>query len=647
MTVMTVALFSLVMTNSQHLKVYIVYMGDRPKGSDFSATTQHKSLLHATLGSTESWLYSYKRSFNGFVAKLTEEDKNKIANLEGVVSVFPNKKKQLHTTRSWDFMGFPLNAQRAQTESDIIIGMLDSGIWPESQSFNDQGFGPAPSKWKGSCQSSSNFTCNNKVIGAKYYHSEGIMTPPNTPSPRDYGGHGTHTASIAAGCPVSGANLYGLAAGTARGGVPSARIAVYKICWHGGCSDADILAAFDDAIADGVDIISISGVSVNTFTLEKDGYPLLYGGNVANTSGGYNCSESRYCLPDSLDHDLANGTIVLCDGLSDGEPVVAVGAAGVILRVDQLRDVALSFPLPASYLGSVDGGEVYNYINTTRSPTATISRSDQVNETLAPFVVSFSSRGPNPITVDILKPDLTAPGVDILAAWSEASTASGYPEDIRIVEYNIMSGTSMSCPHASGAAAYVKSFNPTWSPAAIKSALMTTAFPMSVERNGEAEFAYGSGHINPLKAKSPGLVYDMGETDYVRFLCGQGYSIKNLQLVSGDNSTCTAASNGTVYDLNYPSFSVSSVIGSSVTVMFHRSVTNVGSPSSTYKAVVAAPPGLSVDVQPSELCFTFVDQTQEFVVTVNVTIGSGVVSGCLEWDDGTYQVRTPIVAHAI
>ncbi|XP_057804097.1 cucumisin-like [Salvia miltiorrhiza] len=723
--VLAVALFSLVMSCSagisQHQKVYIVYMGDRPKG-DFSATMQHMTLLHATLGSTESWLYSYKRSFNGFVAKLTEEDKNKIASLEGVVSVFPSMKKQLHTTRSWDFMGFPLNVQRAQTESDVIVGMLDSGIWPESQSFDDVGFGPPPTKWKGSCQSSSNFTCNNKVIGAKYYDSEGAMNPPNSPSPRDYGGHGTHTASIAAGAWVSGASLYGLASGTARGGVPSARIAVYKICWRGSCSDADILAAFDDAIADGVDIISISvgglspldyfndsiaigafhamrngiltsnavgnsgpapksilnfspwslsvaattidrkfltkvnlgnnrtyeGVSVNTFSLEHGSYPLVYGGNVANTAGGYNSSQSRYCLPDSLDPDLVNGAIVLCDGLSDGEAVAAVGAAGAILYEDRLRDVALSFPLPASYLGSLDGAQVYDYINTTRNPTATILRSDEVNETMAPFVVSFSSRGPNPITMDILKPDVSAPGVDIIAAWSEANTASGYPEDPRVVAYNIMSGTSMSCPHASAAAAYVKSFNPTWSPAAIKSALITTAFPMSVARNRDAELAYGSGHINPLKAKSPGLVYDMGEADYVSFLCGQGYTTKNLQLVTGDASTCTTPNNTTVYDLNYPSFSVSGVSGSSVSAVFRRTVTNVGSPSSTYKAVVAAPPGLSVHVQPTQLSFTFLTRTHDFVITVNATIGSGgaVVSGSLVWDDGTYQVRSPIVAHS-
>ncbi|KAK6135892.1 hypothetical protein DH2020_030379 [Rehmannia glutinosa] len=697
-------------------------MGDRPKG-EFAAMAQHMSMLQATLGrkrATESWLYSYKRSFNGFVAKLTEQEKNKIASLEGVVSVFRSTKKQVQTTRSWDFMGFPVTAQRTKTESDIIIGMLDSGIWPESASFNDQGFSAPPSKWKGSCQSSSNFTCNNKVIGAKYYHSEGPISPPNIPSPRDRGGHGSHTASTAAGGFVSGVNLYGLAAGTARGAVPAARIAVYKICWSDGCSDADILAAFDDAIADGVNIISLSvgglspldyfndpiaigafhamkngiltsnaagnsgpdpgsilnfspwslsvaastidrkfltkvqlgnsktyqGVAVNTFTLKDDNYPLVYGGNVPNTEAGFNSSSSRYCEPDSLDPKLVKDTIVLCDGLSSAEPVEAADGTGTIIQDDGFKDIAFSFLLPASLLGAVDGGEVYAYINQTSNPTATIFKSVEVNETLAPFVVSFSSRGPNPITKDILKPDLTAPGVDIIAAWSGASTMTGYPEDTRKVPYNIISGTSMSCPHASGAAAYVKSFNPTWSPAAIKSALMTTAAPMSVKTNTDAEFAYGSGHINPLKAKSPGLVYDIDKSDYVKFLCGQGYSNKHLQLITGDNSTCTSANNATVYDLNYPSFTFSAASGRSISVVFHRTLTNVGSPSSTYNAVVTAPSGLSVQVQPSTLSFKYLGEKQKFVVTVTATVKDAVMSGSLVWDDGVYKVRSPVVAHA-
>ncbi|KAJ4826340.1 hypothetical protein Tsubulata_049924, partial [Turnera subulata] len=219
-------------------------MGDLPKG-DISVSDLHTSMLQEIVGSgaSDSLLHSYQRSFNGFVAKLTQAEKQKIAGMKGVVSVFPSQKKKLHTTRSWDFMGFPQNVTRSTTESDIIVGMLDTGIWPESESFNDTGYGPPPAKWKGTCQQSSNFTCNNKIIGARYYYSEGRIDPPDFPSPRDSEGHGSHTASTAAGNVVSQASMLGLATGTARGGVPSARIAVYKICWAFGCTDADILAA--------------------------------------------------------------------------------------------------------------------------------------------------------------------------------------------------------------------------------------------------------------------------------------------------------------------------------------------------------------------------------------------------------------------
>ncbi|CAK9171822.1 unnamed protein product [Ilex paraguariensis] len=702
-------------------KVYIVYMGDRPKG-DFSASSLHTSMLQEVVGSraSESLLHSYQRSFNGFVAKLTEEEGKKIASMKGVVSVFPSTKKQLHTTRSWDFMGFPQSVNRnIAVESDIIVAMLDTGIWPESNSFNDSNFGPPPSKWKGTCQSSANFTCNNKIIGARYYRSEGTVGEEDFDSPRDSEGHGTHTASTAAGGLVSNASLLGLGSGTARGGVPSARLAVYKICWSGGCSDADILAAFDDAIADGVDIISLSvggfipfdyfedpiaigafhsmkngiltsnsagnsgprpgsisnfspwslsvaastidrkfetavvlgnngsyeGISINTFDLNNEMYPLVYGGAVPNTSAGYDGSTSRYCYPGSLDSTLVNGTIVLCDQLNVGEGALGAGAIGTIMQDSRFQDVAFTFPLSASYITLKDGSSVAAYINSTGKPTATILKSTEIVDKLAPFVVSFSSRGPNPITSDILKPDLTAPGVDILAAWSLATTVTGIQGDTRVVPYNIISGTSMSCPHATGAAAYVKSFHPTWSPAAIKSALMTTATPLSAVTNSDAEFAYGSGHINPVKAANPGLVYDAREVDYVNFLCGQGYTTQNLKLVTGDNSSaCTATNNGTVWNLNYPSFALST--NTSVTRDFHRTVTNVGSPVSTYKAIVAAPPGLRIQVEPNFLSFKSIGQKISFVVTIAATLSNDMLSGSLVWDDGVYQVRSPIVAYS-
>ncbi|XP_010658508.2 cucumisin [Vitis vinifera] len=710
-------------------KEYIVYMGAKPAG-DFSASAIHTNMLEQVFGSgraSSSLVRSYKRSFNGFVAKLTEDEMQQMKGMDGVVSVFPSEKKQLHTTRSWDFVGFPRQVKRTSFESDIIIGVLDGGIWPESDSFDDKGFGPPPRKWKGTCQGFSNFTCNNKIIGAKYYKSDRKFSPEDLQSPRDSDGHGTHTASTAAGGLVNMASLMGFGLGTARGGVPSARIAVYKICWSDGCDDADILAAFDDAIADGVDIISYSlgnppsrdyfkdtaaigafhamkngiltstsagndgprlvsvvnvapwslsvaastidrkfltevqlgdkkvykGFSINAF--EPNGmYPLIYGGDAPNTRGGFRGNTSRFCEINSLNPNLVKGKIVLCIGLGAGFKeawsAFLAGAVGTVI-VDGLRlpkDSSNIYPLPASRLSAGDGKRIAYYISSTSNPTASILKSIEVKDTLAPYVPSFSSRGPNNITHDLLKPDLTAPGVHILAAWSPISPISQMSGDNRVAQYNILSGTSMACPHATGAAAYIKSFHPTWSPAAIKSALMTTATPMSARKNPEAEFAYGAGNIDPVRAVHPGLVYDADEIDFVNFLCGEGYSIQTLRKVTGDHSVCSKATNGAVWDLNYPSFALSIPYKESIARTFKRSVTNVGLPVSTYKAtVIGAPKGLKINVKPNILSFTSIGQKLSFVLKVEGRIVKDMVSASLVWDDGLHKVRSPIIVYAV
>ncbi|PON53866.1 Subtilase [Trema orientale] len=704
-------------------KAYIVYMGDSDQQSEPSTSSPlHTSMLQKVVGSnvaSGSLVRSYKRSFNGFVARLTDKEAQNMAGTDGVVSVFPNEKQKPHTTRSWDFIGFPQQVKRSPLESDVIIGVLDTGIWPESHSFDDKGFGPPPAKWKGSCQVSANFTCNNKIIGAKYYRSDGSFEDEDLKSPRDSEGHGTHTASTAAGALVNDASLFGLGAGTARGGVPSARLAVYKVCWFDGCEDADILAAFDDAIADGVDIISVSlssssdgyfrnsiaigafhamrkgiltstsagnrgprpatlsnfspwSLSVAASTIDRDFFtelqlgnnktyqgfsintldltdlPIIYGGDAPNNSAGSEGSFSRYCY--SLDKNLVRGKIVFCDDLFTESGPISAGAVGLVIPGRDHGEVSRIFPLPTSFLSTEDGNYVYLYINSTRSPIASISKSNEATNRLAPFVVSFSSRGPNPVTPNILKPDLTAPGANILAAWSPVASISGSDADKRVSSYNIISGTSMSCPHASAAAAYVKSFHPTWSPAAIKSSLMTTAIPLSAKRNPEAEFAYGSGQINPLKAASPGLIYDAGEADYVNFLCGIGYTTKVLQIVTGNNnSSCPegAYSDGTAPDLNYPALVIyASLSQISIKHVVNRTVTNVGSPTSTYKANLVAPPGLQIAVTPSVLSFTSLGEKQSYAVTVQGTTDKSiVVSGSVVWDDGTYQVRSPIVVY--
>ncbi|KAF3433597.1 hypothetical protein FNV43_RR24699 [Rhamnella rubrinervis] len=705
---------------------YIVYMGDRPK-EEVSTPSLHLNMLQKVISSNNnippagSLLHSYRRSFNGFSAKLTKEEAEKMADMEGVVSVFPNQKLELHTTKSWDFIGFPQNVKRSTVESDVIIGVFDTGIWPESESFDDKGLGPPPAKWKGTCQVSSNFTCNKKIVGAKYYRSEGTIVEGDIMSPRDTDGHGTHTASTAAGALVNMASQSGFGLGTARGGVPSARIAVYKVCWADGCDDADILAAFDDAIADGVDIISASigggptdyfksamaigsfhatrkgiltsnsagnrgpqpstltnfapwslsvaastidrtfstkvrlgndhiyeGLSINSFDLKNQTFPLIYGGDAANTSDPFSSSNARYCSTDSLDKNLVKGKIVLCDQLTSGRGPLLAGAVGFLMQDRQARDLASSFPLPASLLSADQGSDIYKYINSSREPIGTIDKSNEVNDKLAPYITAFSSRGPNPISPKILKPDLAAPGVYILAAWPPIAPVSSIEEDDRVYKFYMLSGTSMACPHATAAAAYVKSFQPSWSPAAIKSSLLTTAKPMRSDLNPEAEFAYGSGLLNPLKAPFPGLIYDIDELDYVKFLCGEGYTTKLLQIVTGNNSiSCSEVNiNGTVNELNYPSFTISTSLSESFSYVFHRTVTNVGSPTSTYKANLVAPLGINITVEPSVLTFTSLNQKQSFMLKIQGKTDKVVVSASLLWDDGAnFLVRSPIVVH--
>lgn len=175
-----------------------------------------------------------------------------------MVSVFLDGEMELLMTRSWDFLCFASPKRDVTIESDMIIGVIDSGIWPESESFSDHELGPPPAKWKGICQTAPDFSSNNKIIRARFYLPSNSGETNLSHSPRDFFGHGTHVAATVAGAATT-ASLFGYARETARGGVPSARLAVYKVCWeHARCGFASILNAFDDAIADGVDIISVS-----------------------------------------------------------------------------------------------------------------------------------------------------------------------------------------------------------------------------------------------------------------------------------------------------------------------------------------------------------------------------------------------------
>ncbi|VVB16570.1 unnamed protein product [Arabis nemorensis] len=687
-------------------------MGSLPSQVDYTPMSHHMSILQEVTGESligSRLVRSYKRSFNGFAARLTESERERVAEMEGVVSVFPNKKLKLQTTASWDFMGLKEGKRTKRNlpmESDTIIGVLDGGIWPESESFSDKGFGPPPKKWKGICAGGQNFTCNNKLIGARHY------TPGDA---RDSSGHGTHTASIAAGNAVANTSFFGIAKGTVRGAVPAARIAAYRVC-AGECRDDKILAAFDDAIADGVDIITISigdinvypfgkdpiaigafhamskgiltvnaagntgpniasttslapwmlavaasttnrvfvtkvvlgdgktlvGRSVNGFDMQGKKFPLVYGKSAALSASQAKCAED--CNPDCLNASLVKGKILVCN---TSFPYVAYTKGAVAAIFEDGSDWSQNEGLPVSGLQEDDFESLVSYTKSANSPKAAVLKSEAIFNQIAPNVLSFSSRGPNIIVADILKPDITAPGLEILAANS--LKASPF-YDNTYVKYSVESGTSMSCPHVAGVAAYVKTFHPKWSPSMIKSAIMTTAWSTNASETGYAstEFAYGAGHVDPIAATNPGLVYDITKADYIAFLCGMNYNVTTVKLISGEAVTCTEKF--LPRNLNYPSMSAKlSRPNSSFTVTFNRTVTNVGTPNSTYKAKVVLNHGskLNVKVSPNVLTMKLLNEKQSFTVTVT---GSGLdpklpSSASLIWSDGTHNVRSPIVVY--
>ncbi|XP_020871535.1 LOW QUALITY PROTEIN: subtilisin-like protease SBT4.9 [Arabidopsis lyrata subsp. lyrata] len=685
---------SAVTDDSQDKKVYVVYMGSLPSRLEYTPMSHHMSILQEVTGesSIEGHLVrSYKRSFNGFAARLTESERERVAEMEGVVSVFPSKNYKLQTTASWDFMGLKggKNTKRnLAIESDIIVGVIDSGIWPESESFSDKGFGPPPKKWKGVCSGGENFTCNNKLIGARDYTSEGT---------RDSIGHGSHTASTAAGNAVENTSYYGIGNGTARGGVPASRIAAYKACGETGCSDESILSAFDDAIADGVDLISISIGERFVHKYEKD--PMAIGAFHAMVKGILTVNSAGNDGPDpgsvisvapwilTVAASTTNRGFVTKVVLGNGKTLVGKSlnafdlkgknyplVYGTLLKEPLLRgkilvskyqlssniavgtinlgdqDYASVSPQPSSALSQDDFDSVVSYVNSTKSPQGTVLKSKAIFNQKAPKVASFSSRGPNTIAVDILKPDVTAPGVEILAAYSPLNSPSEVWFDKRHVKYSVLSGTSMACPHVAGVAAYIKTFHPEWSPSMIQSAIMTTAWRMNATGTGVAstEFSYGAGHVDPIAALNPGLVYELDKADHIAFLCGLNYSSKTLQLIAGEAITCTGKS--LPRNLNYPSMSAKlSESNSSFTVTFNRTVTNLGTPNSTYKSKIVINHGskLKVKVSPSVLSMKSVKEKQSFTVTVSGSnLNTNLPSSAnLIWSDGKHNVRSPIVVY--
>ena len=696
-------------------------------------------------------LYDYHYSFNGFAAELTDGQAAALQRAAGTVVINKDELVSVDTSSTPKFLGLSdpgglwdqLGGVGSAGE-DIVIGVIDSGIWPESLSFSDRtgenGNGTKDGKlsyqqipgWHGSCHPGEQWTateCNQKLIGARWYNAAWggdaaveAQRPWEFMSPRDYNGHGTHTSSTAGG--NNGVMPTGPAAGFGpiSGMAPRARISMYKALWS--TQDAstasgftsDLVAAIDQAVADGVDVInySISGTTTNfldpvqvaylfaadagvfvaasagnsgpaTGTVAHPGPWLTTvaagthnrsgqgsvtlgngvtytGASLASAVGPVSLIDSTaagltgadptkvalcYAAVDNgglavLDPAKVAGKIVVCDRgvtarVNKSLAVQQGGGVGMILLNTSINSLNADFhSVPTVHLQSTDRAAVKAYA-ATASPTAKINAATVTSTTPAPFTASFSSRGP--LTAgggDLLKPDVIAPGQDILASVA--------PPGNNGQSFNLYSGTSMSSPHVAGVAALLKDLHPSWSPMMIKSALMTSAYDVldGPNTNPLVIFRQGAGHIRPNSAADPGLVYNSGFNDWLAFLCGTttGVSAATCTALKGAGYSTDAS------DLNVASIAIGDLAGVQTVT---RKVTNVGA-RATYTASTTGMVGITATVTPSSLTLN-PGETKTFTVTFTRTTAAlnGYTGGQLNWTEtgGPHSVRSPLVVRPV
>ncbi|KAF5954876.1 hypothetical protein HYC85_007732 [Camellia sinensis] len=719
---------------------------------------KHDMLLGMLFGrGTYKKLYSYRHLINGFAIQISPEQAEILRRAPSVKSVERDWKVRRLTTHTPQFLGLPTGVWPTgggfeRAGEDIVIGFVDSGIYPLHPSFatyNTEPYGPVP-KYRGKCEvdpdTKRNF-CNGKIIGAQHFAeaaiAAGIFNPAiDFASPLDGDGHGSHTAAIAAGNNGIPVRVHGYEFGKASGMAPRARIAVYKALYRlfGGYV-ADVVAAIEQAVYDGVDILNLSlgpnsppattkttflnpfdaallsAVKAGVFVAQAAGNGGPFPKTVVSyspwiTSVAAAIDDRRYknhltlgngkilpgimlslmkyspadCQrPEVLNKNLVEGNILLCGysfnfvvGTSSIKKVTetakSLGAIGFVLAVENISPGTKFDPVPVGIPGilitdvskSMELIDYYN-ISTSRDWTGRVKSfkaTGSIGNGLmpifhksAPQVALFSSRGPNIKDysfqdADILKPDILAPGSLIWAAWSP----NGTDEPNYIGEgFAMVSGTSMAAPHIAGIAALLKQKHPHWSPAAIKSALMTTTTildraerPIQAQQYSRSEtmtlvtatpFDYGSGHVNPRAALNPGLIFDAGYEDYLGFLCTvpgiDAHEIKNYT-----NSPCNYTL-GHPSNLNTPSITISHLVGTETVT---RTVTNVAE-EETYVITARMAPAVAIETNPPAMTLRSGD-TRKFTVTLTVRSITGTYSFGEVFMKGSrgHKVRIPVVA---
>ncbi|KAJ7955834.1 Subtilisin-like protease [Quillaja saponaria] len=729
---------------------------------------------------TYTKLYSYRHLINGFAVHISPEQAETLRRAPGVKSVERDWKVRRLTTHTPQFLGLPTGVWPTgggfdRAGEDIVIGFVDSGIYAHHPSFathNTDPYGPVP-KYRGKCEvdpdTKKNF-CNGKIIGAQHFAEAAIAAGAFNPSidfasPMDGDGHGSHTASIAAGNNGIPVRMNGHEFGKASGMAPRARIAVYKALYRlfGGFV-ADVVAAIDQAVHDGVDILSLSvgpnsppsttkttylnpfdatllgavkagvfvaqaagnggpfpktmvsyspwiasvaaaiddrryknhlilgngkilaGIGLSPCTHANKTYTLVAANDVLLDSSVMKYSPSDCQRPDVLNKNLVEGNILLCGysfnfvvGTASikkvSETAKALGAIGFVLAVENVSPGTKFDPVPVGVPGillcdvskSMELVDYYN-ISTSRDWTGRVKSFKAIGSIgdglipilhrSAPQVALFSARGPNIKDfsfqeADLLKPDILAPGSLIWAAWSPNGTDEpNYAGE----GFAMISGTSMAAPHIAGIAALIKQKHPHWSPAAIKSALMTTTAvvdragrSLQAEQYSETEavkfatatpFDYGSGHVNPRAALDPGLIFDAGYEDYLGFLCTTP-GINVHEIMNYTTSQCNYTM-GHPSNLNTPSITVAHLVGTRTVT---RTVTNVADEQETYVITTRMAPAVAIEANPSAMTIKpGASRKFSLSLTVRSVTGSYSFGQVLMKGSLGHKVRVQVVA---
>ena len=335
-----------------------------------------------------------------------------------------------------------------------------------------------------------------------------------------------------------------------------------------------------------------------------------------------------------LDPAKVAGKIVVCDRgvtarINKSLAVQQAGGVGMILVNTSANSINADFHfVPTVHLQNTDRAAVMAYA-AAAGATAKINASTIIYNAAAPFTASFSSRGPLVAGAgDVLKPDIIAPGQDVLAGVAPPGNHGRL--------FDVYSGTSMSSPHVAGLGALLKHLHPDWSPMAIKSALMTSAGDIldGPNTNPLVIFRQGAGHVRPTGAANPGLVYDSGYNDWLNFICG-------VQ----PGSFCSDFTPIDPSDFNQASIAIGDLAGAQTVT---RRVTNVSGGPLTMTAAVAGLTGINSAVTPPSLTLA-AGETKSYTVTFTRTSAAlnAYVGGQLTWTGGGYSVRSPIVIRPV